>query len=90
MLKHASTYMEDICNELDEQNAWKNKVSIGSSSVGMVSGSLGIDATACLLPTTPASVVAVPSLLIASAFIGGTSSSLQTGVEWGVRGLGPR
>ena len=45
MLKHASTYIEDVCNELDEQNAWKNKVSIGSSSVGMVSGSLGIAAT---------------------------------------------
>jgi hypothetical protein len=79
VLKYSAQFMPDLCQQLENAKSLKNKVGIGSSSVGLMSGSLGIAATACLL--TPVSAVFAPPLIIASILCGGTSSALQTGVE---------
>jgi hypothetical protein len=87
VLKYSSQFMPDIISSLETTKNLKNKVGIGSSSVGLMSGSLGIAATACLL--TPVSAVFAPPLIIASILCGGTSSALQTGVEMGTANSEP-
>jgi hypothetical protein len=75
LLKYSSQFSEQIAKALEEQKERQDKVGLASSSVGVLSGVLGIAAAASIL--TPAG----PPLLIASLFFGGGATTVQTGSE---------
>jgi hypothetical protein len=75
LLEYSSQFAEQIAKSLEEQKERQNKVGLASSSVGVLSGVLGIAAAASIL--TPAG----PPLLIASLFFGGGATTIQTGTE---------
>lgn len=75
MLRYSTRFIEPIAQSLEEQKEQQNKIGLGSSSVGVLSGVLGIAAAASIL--TPAG----PPLLIASLFFGGGATAVQTGSE---------
>jgi hypothetical protein len=75
MLRYSARFVEPIAKSLEEQKEQQNKIGLASSSVGMLSGVLGIAAAASIL--TPAG----PPLLIASLFFGGGATTVQTGSE---------
>lgn len=75
ILKYSAQYVEQIAQSLEEQKEQQNKIGLGSSGVGVLSGVLGIAAAATIL--TPAG----PPLLIASLFFGGGATAVQTGTE---------
>jgi len=75
LLKYSSQYIEPIARGLESRKEQQNKIGLGSSSVGIVSGVLGVAAAATIL--TPAG----PPLLIASLFFGGSATAVQTGSE---------
>ena len=75
ILKYSTQYVESIALSLEQQKEQKNKIGLGSSSAGVLSGALGIAAAATIL--TPAG----PPLLIASLFFGGSATVVQTGSE---------
>jgi hypothetical protein len=75
ILKYSTQYVEPIALSLEQQKEQQNKIGLGSSSAGVLSGALGIAAAATIL--TPAG----PPLLIASLFFGGSATVVQTGTE---------
>jgi hypothetical protein len=75
LLQYSAQFSEKIARSLEEQKDRRDKVGLASSSVGMLSGVLGIAAAASIL--TPAG----PPLLIASLFFGGGATTVQTGTE---------
>jgi len=75
VLTYSAQYVEQIATSLEEQKVQHNKIGIGSSSAGVLSGALGIAAAASML--TPAG----PPLLIASLFFGGGATVVQTGAD---------
>lgn len=75
LLKYSMQYSDQIAEALKQQKEQQNKIGLGSSGVGMISGVLGIAAAATIL--TPAG----PPLLIASLFFGGGATAVQTGTE---------
>eukprot|EP00529_Nitzschia_sp_RCC80_P005870 CAMPEP_0113513562 /NCGR_PEP_ID=MMETSP0014_2-20120614/39935_1 /TAXON_ID=2857 /ORGANISM="Nitzschia sp." /LENGTH=971 /DNA_ID=CAMNT_0000409987 /DNA_START=271 /DNA_END=3187 /DNA_ORIENTATION=+ /assembly_acc=CAM_ASM_000159 len=75
MLRYSTRFVEPMAKALEEQKEQQNKIGLGSSSVGVLSGVLGIAAAASIL--TPAG----PPLLIASLFFGGGATAVQTGSE---------
>ena len=75
LLTYSSQFMKEVAASLQESTVVQNKVGIGSSSAGIVSGVLGVAAAATIL--TPAG----PPLLIASLFFGGSATAVQTGTE---------
>uniref|UniRef100_A0A7S1V4T1 Uncharacterized protein n=1 Tax=Grammatophora oceanica TaxID=210454 RepID=A0A7S1V4T1_9STRA len=75
LLKFSSQFIDDIALALEQSTERQNKVGLGSSSVGVVSGALGIAAACTIL--TPAG----PPLLIASLLFGGSATAVQTGTE---------
>jgi hypothetical protein len=75
LLRYSSQFIETIARNLDEKKEQHNKIGLGSSGAGVVSGVLGLAAAATIL--TPAG----PPLLIASLFFGGSASSVQMGSD---------
>ena len=75
LLQYSSQFMLQVAASLEESTKHHNKVGVGGSSVGLVSGVLGVAAAACIL--TPAG----PPLLIASLVFGGSATVVQTGSE---------
>lgn len=75
LLKYSTQYVEQIAQSLEQQKEKQNRIGLGSSGVGVLSGVLGIAAAATIL--TPAG----PPLLIASLFFGGGATAVQTGSE---------
>jgi hypothetical protein len=75
LLRYSTIHTDDVCVALQLSAARKNKVGIGSSSAGIVSGVLGIVSAATIF--TPVG----PPLLIASLLFGGSATAAQTGSE---------
>ena len=75
LLKYSAQFIDSIARVLEEKQEQSNKIGLGSSSVGMVSGVLGVAAAATIL--TPAG----PPLLVASLLFGGGATAVQTGSE---------
>jgi hypothetical protein len=75
LLKYSSQYIETIARNLEQKKEQHNKIGLGSSGVGMVSGVLGVAAAVTIL--TPAG----PPLLIASLLFGGSATAVQTGSD---------
>ncbi|KAL3940668.1 MAG: hypothetical protein SGBAC_004833 [Bacillariaceae sp.] len=75
LLNYSSQYIEQIAVTLESTQEKQNKIGLGSSGVGVVSGVLGIAAAATIL--TPAG----PPLLIASLVFGGSATTVQVGTE---------
>jgi len=75
LLKYSKQFVEQIAASLEDQRGKQDKIGLASSSVGVVSGILGIAAAATIL--TPAG----PPLLIASLFFGGSATTVQSGTE---------
>ncbi|CAJ1922271.1 unnamed protein product [Cylindrotheca closterium] len=75
LLNYSSQYIEQIAVTLENTKEKQNKIGLGSSGVGVVSGVLGIAAAATIL--TPAG----PPLLIASLVFGGSATTVQVGTE---------
>lgn len=75
LIQYSTQFVEKIAGCLENQKEQQNKIGLASSSVGVLSGVLGIAAAASIL--TPAG----PPLLIASLFFGGSASTVQTGTE---------
>jgi hypothetical protein len=75
LLRYSTLHSEDICMILRKSTERKNKVGIGSSSAGIVSGVLGLVSAATIF--TPIG----PPLLIASLLFGGGATAAQTGTE---------
>ena len=75
LLKYAAQFSNQVADSLDKNTQRQNKIGLGSSSAGIVSGALGIAAAATIL--TPAG----PPLLIASLLFGGSATAVQTGAE---------
>lgn len=77
LLLYAAQYSERVASSLEAQTARSNKVGVGASATGVVSGVAGVvGCGALLLP--PVAVVGVP-LLIASLVLGGSATATQTG-----------
>lgn len=75
LLRYSVQYIDDICASLQTAAVHQNRVGLGSSSAGIVSGVLGI--VSCATIFTPVG----PPLLIASLFFGGSATVAQTGAE---------
>jgi hypothetical protein len=75
LLKYSSQHIPDIATQLEGTQERQNRVGLGSSSAGVVSGILGIAAAATII--TPAG----PPLLIASLLFGGSATAISTGTE---------
>lgn len=75
LLSYSAQFIDDISIELQKSKVTSNKVNIGSSSVGVVSGCLGVAAAANIL--TPAG----PPLLLASLLFGSGATAVQTGTD---------
>lgn len=75
LLKYSSRFIEPIAKSLEQSKETQNKIGLGSSGAGVLSGVLGIAAAASIL--TPAG----PPLLIASLVFGGGATSVQLGNE---------
>ena len=75
LLQYSKQFGEQIATSLEDQKTKQDKIGLASSSVGVVSGILGIAAAASIL--TPAG----PPLLIASLFFGGSATTVQSGTE---------
>jgi hypothetical protein len=75
LLQYSKQFVENIASSLEDQMKKQDKIGLASSSVGILSGVLGIAAAASIL--TPAG----PPLLIASLFFGGSATTVQSGTE---------
>lgn len=75
LLQYSKQFGEQIATSLEDQKTKQDKIGLASSSVGVLSGVLGIAAAASIL--TPAG----PPLLIASLFFGGSATTVQSGSE---------
>jgi hypothetical protein len=75
LLKYSAQFIATVATSLEETTERQNKVGVGSSSAGMVSGVLGVAAAATIF--TPAG----PPLLVASLLFGGSATVVQTGTE---------
>ena len=75
LLKYSKQFAEQIAASLEDQKNKQDKIGLASSSVGVLSGVLGIAAAATIL--SPAG----PPLLIASLFFGGSATTVQSGTE---------
>lgn len=75
LLNYSKQFVKHIAASLEDQKGKQDKIGLASSSVGVLSGVLGIAAAASIL--TPAG----PPLLIASLFFGGGATTVQTGTE---------
>ena len=75
LLKFSTQYVDDIVLALQRSTVHKNRVGLGSSATGIVSGVLGVAGAVTIL--TPAG----PPLLLASLLFGGSATAVQTGSD---------
>jgi len=75
LLRYSSQFIDEIASQLEQSKDQQNKVAASSSSVGMVSGALGVAAAAAIY--TPAGI----PLLVASLLLGGSATAFQAGTE---------
>ena len=75
LLKYAAQYIDGVACSLERNTKRNNRVGIGSSATGVVSGITGIVAAATIL--TPAG----PPLLIASLLFGGSATAASASSE---------
>eukprot|EP00535_Pseudo-nitzschia_heimii_P009933 CAMPEP_0197176926 /NCGR_PEP_ID=MMETSP1423-20130617/2699_1 /TAXON_ID=476441 /ORGANISM="Pseudo-nitzschia heimii, Strain UNC1101" /LENGTH=846 /DNA_ID=CAMNT_0042626383 /DNA_START=144 /DNA_END=2680 /DNA_ORIENTATION=- len=75
LLTYSTQFADQIAASLEDQTKKQDIIGLASSSVGVLSGVLGIAAAASIL--TPAG----PPLLIASLFFGGGATTVQSGTE---------
>ena len=75
LLRYSTRFIKEIADALDQSAQTQNRISVGSSSVGIVSGILGVASAVAIF--TPAG----PPLLIASLLFGGSATVVQTGTE---------
>jgi len=75
LLQYSKQFATQISASLEDQTKKQDIIGLASSSVGVLSGVLGIAAAASIL--TPAG----PPLLIASLFFGGGATTVQSGTE---------
>lgn len=75
LLKYSAQYVPDVCDQVVVSDAKHNAVTAGSSSVGVVSGLLGVAAAAATV--TPAGT----PLLIASILCGTSATAVQAGYD---------
>ena len=74
-LKLSSQYIDDVADALEDTKKRHNHINVGGSSVGIVSGVLGVAAAATIL--TPAGA----PLLLASLMLGTGATAVQTGTD---------
>lgn len=77
LLLFTSQYTEQIAEALEHSTVRSNKIGVGSSATGMVSGVAGVVGCGALL-FPPVAAVGVP-LLISSLVFGGAATAAQTG-----------
>uniref|UniRef100_A0A6U6LAX8 PDZ domain-containing protein n=1 Tax=Odontella aurita TaxID=265563 RepID=A0A6U6LAX8_9STRA len=75
MLRYSAQFIDSIADALDRATKRNDKVGLGSSATGLVSGVTGVVGAATIF--TPVG----PPLLIASLFFGGSATAVQTGSE---------
>lgn len=75
LLNYSSQFVDGITESLEKRAQRTDKIGLGSSGAGVVSGALGVAAAATIL--SPAG----PPLLIASLVFGGSATAVQTGAE---------
>ena len=77
LLSYTAQYTDSIASALESRTARSNKIGVGSSATGIVSGIAGVVGCGALL-FPPVAAVGMP-LLIASLVFGGTATAAQTG-----------
>eukprot|EP00567_Pseudictyota_dubia_P010231 CAMPEP_0197434880 /NCGR_PEP_ID=MMETSP1175-20131217/2536_1 /TAXON_ID=1003142 /ORGANISM="Triceratium dubium, Strain CCMP147" /LENGTH=872 /DNA_ID=CAMNT_0042963739 /DNA_START=131 /DNA_END=2746 /DNA_ORIENTATION=+ len=75
LLRYSSQYIDSVAEALENSKEQQNKIGLGSSGAGVVSGVLGVAAAATIF--TPAG----PPLFVASLLFGGGATAVQTGSE---------
>lgn len=75
LLLYSMQFVDQVASRLQQKTRNQNHVSVGSSTVGVLSGVLGVAAAATIL--TPVG----PPLLIASFLFGGSATAVQTSTE---------
>lgn len=75
VLQYSRQFTQSVIQNLESSKGVVNKVGLGTSTTGLVSGALGVAAAATIL--TPVG----PPLLIASLLFGGSATAVQTGTE---------
>lgn len=75
LLRFSEQYLDQMTVALEHTKSRNNKINVGGSSVGIVSGILGVAAAATIV--TPAGV----PLLVASLMLGTGATAAQTGTE---------
>jgi hypothetical protein len=75
LLKYSSPFLLQVATSLDQSTKKTNNMGVGGSSVGVVSGVLGV-AAACTI-FTPVG----PPLILASLVFGGSAAAVHTGSE---------
>jgi hypothetical protein len=75
LLRYSAQFIDTVATVLEQKKEQQNKIGLGSSGAGLVSGVLGVAAAATIL--TPVG----PPLLIASLVFGGSASAVQTGSD---------
>ncbi len=77
LLLFTSQYTDQVAEALEHSTIRSNKIGVGSSATGMVSGMAGVVGCGALL-FPPAAAVGIP-LLISSLVFGGAATAAQTG-----------
>ncbi|GKY92023.1 hypothetical protein MPSEU_000173900 [Mayamaea pseudoterrestris] len=75
LLRYSSQYVPATATALEDSMIKTNRVNVGSSGAGVVSGVLGVCAAATIL--TPVG----PPLLVASLLFGGSATAVQTSTD---------
>jgi len=86
MLRYSAQYVDDVAKALEENTERNNKIGLGSSATGIVSGITGVAAAAVHIAAAAAAGAAImspagPPLLIASIIFGGTAAAASSGSE---------
>jgi len=73
LLRYSSQFIDDLAHTLEQKTEQQNKVQVGSSASGIVSGTLGVASAVMIF--TPVG----PPLLIASLLFGASATAVQSG-----------
>lgn len=73
LLRYSSQFIDDLAKTLEQKMVQQNKVQVGSSASGIVSGTLGVASAVMIF--TPVG----PPLLIASLLFGASATAVQSG-----------
>lgn len=78
LLKYSTLFVDEVATHLETAKQTQNKIHVGSSSFGFLSGALGFAAAATFLTSAP---IVGPPLLMASLLLGGSATAVQTGTD---------